>query len=397
MNSENRLDYLVGGFRISVKDDSNTPGPRNHILNFIDGGQSNGLDVRLFLVSTFRFMSYFSRLRQSDYTGSGSSKVWVADIVRIIAALWCGFAIFVKTVRGPAPIVIYERVAVFQSLSSFHAAKRKSIRVVEANGILSRETSQDRKVLKAVKLASWLERRALRRADLVVAVSEALKTELVGFADLEPSKVLVVPNGVPRDLIEIPRRPSSGPVIGFAGSVVAWHHLDDLIEVMQLVNQDRLADNNEPLRLEIVGDGPELSHLNELVAARGLSSSVRFFGRLSQSETYARMTSWTIGYAGHRKSSSSAMYHSPLKLYEYASLGLDILCTRSDDALGLADSGARVQFHEGGESLRAGLNLVVDLPVLDDRGRNEIRHAVYDAYSWTARVRSVLEQVGVCE
>ena len=82
-----RVDYLVGGFRISLDTDSNTPGPRTHIVNFVEGLRQNGCLPQVLLASNFPFMKRFTRIKQSDYSSVGSGRVVVADAVRIVAAV----------------------------------------------------------------------------------------------------------------------------------------------------------------------------------------------------------------------------------------------------------------------------------------------------------------------
>lgn len=381
------VHYIVGGFRISLGADSATPGPRTHIVNFVRGLEDNGCDTKLFLASDFPFLGRFARIKQTDYSGASESKVWLADAIRVAAALWCGINVFVRSLVAPRPEVIYERLAVLQSLTSFHVGKRRAVRIVEANGILSRETARDRKVLKSERLAAYLERRVLRRADLVVAVSANLGDELVKFASIDPAKIVVVPNGVRSDLADYPRKPDPVRVIGFVGSVVKWHRLDEIIRSIASVAQE----NGTDLRFEIVGDGAELPNLRAMVEQEGLTDLVRFTGRVAPADAFEIMSGWDVGIASHQKSSSDTMYHSPLKLYEYTALGLSVLCTESRDARALARSGADVRIFSGREDFE---RLLAGLLGEQRRTADEIelsRRAVVRDHSWRSRAAHVLE------
>lgn len=383
------VHYLVGGFRISLGATSTTPGPRTHIVNFLRGLEQQGRPTKLLIASSFPMMGRFSRIKQSDYSGAGGSKIWVADAVRIASALWCGLNVAARTALKPAPDVIYERLSVLQSLTSFHVRRSSAVRVVEANGVLSRETARDRKVLKSERLARYFEKRVLRQADLVVAVSDRLADELVDFAGLDRQRILVVPNGVDERLAEFERTVGGDRVIGFVGSVVKWQQLDQLIEAVARV----AASADRPVRLEIVGDGAELENLQQLVESAGLSETVTFHGRLAQADAFTVMTTWDIGIAGHRASSSSSMYHSPLKLYEYAALGASIVCTDSADARALAASGADVRIFDAASEFESTLR---ELVAADRRSVGEIersRAAVVRDHAWRTRVGSVLDAV----
>ena len=343
MGDKQSVDYLVGGFRISLGESSNTPGPRTHIEGFTGALMRLGHPTQIDLSSDFPGMSRFASIREGSYKNSSSVKVWIADFVRVGASLWSGANVLKKTVTRKKPDIIYERLAVFQSLTSFHAHKRHAFRVIEANGILSRETARDRQALKVEWYARWLEKRVLRQADLVVAVSENLRIELVDFANLDSDKILVIPNGIDTAICRIPRTESKRRTVGFVGAVVGWQHLDRLIKAIYEINQTASA-TNEQINLEIIGEGPELEPLRILATSLHMDDNVKFYGRLSHAEAISSMTGWDVGFAGHEKSSSSSMYHSPLKVYEYAALGVSILCTPSADAAMLKSSGAKVHF-----------------------------------------------------
>lgn len=390
------IDYLVGGFRISIGESSNTPGPRSHIEGFNSALSTLGYPTNLYLASNFPGMSRFSRIREGSYKGSGSLKVWAADLVRLGASLWSGANVFVNTKSRRAPGIIYERIAVFQSLTSFHAKKRRAFRVVEANGILSRETAKDRQALKMERYARWLERRTIRRADLIVAVSSNLRDELVEFSGVAPDRILVVPNGINTEICDIPRRESEygRRTVGFVGAVVEWQHLDRLISAIAAINASA-ASYDQEVDLEIIGDGPELSALRSYTSSLNLDHRVRFLGRMSHSDALMRMTSWDVGYAGHEKSSSSSMYHSPLKVYEYAALGISILCTQSADAEMLEASGSMVHFIGAGETaLEETAREALDKRLaMDEFAIAQSRVSVAKHHGWEQRVELVMDRV----
>ncbi|MCW2494331.1 glycosyltransferase [Jatrophihabitans sp.] len=388
-----RVDYLVGGIRISVGEQSNTPGPRTHITAFVSALRAQGIDTDLFLASSAPLMGRFTTVSQSDYGDSSAARVWVADLVRIAVAVWTGLNLFARSLRRPAPDLIYERIAVLADLTSFHARKRRAFRVVEANGILHRETSADRKILKMVRLAAWLEARVMRKADLIVAVSEALRQEIVSFAGIDPAKILVVPNGVAANLAErASLRDPERLVLGFVGSLSAWQRLDRLLHAVARQRAALVAAaGTRQLAIEIVGDGAQATALRALSAELGLTDLVEFVGRLPHDEAMDRTATWTVGIAGHERSSSERMYHSPLKLYEYAALGVDLICTRSADAMALEASGVRCFYFDDDAQVEAALLSAVEAPPRSATEVAGVRAQVYADHSWQTRVNSVLE------
>ncbi len=379
------LDYLVGGLRISLDPEHGSPGPRTHITGFIDGLRTQGLTVRLFLASEVPLLSRVARGPNAAPPQRGPLRLLVSDLLRIGAAAWCGLHLFARTLHAPVPEVIYERIAVMQSLTSFHTHKRRAIRVVEANGVMHRETAHDRDALLLTGLARAVERHVLRTADLVVAVSDALADELVSFARIPRERILVLPNGVDLALTELPL-PDEAPEfdIGFVGSFSRWQRLDRLI--------DAIEEQAHPVRAEIVGDGQVRKELECDVRRRGLESRVTLSGSLPPGRAHAHMLRWQTGFAGHERSSSDTMYHSPLKLYEYAALGLDVVATESADARALADSGIRFAFFDDSRALGDAVRKALSFPPRSPAERAQIRAQIGREHGWHVRAAQLIQR-----
>jgi len=120
---------------------------------------------------------------------------------------------------------------------------------------------------------------ALRRSVLVIAVSEALKRQLVADG-IEADKVVVIPNGVDLSVFKpIDRRsarqalslPLERRRVVFVGNLVAVKGLPILIEAMQRLPED--------VCLSVVGDGIQRRALEGLVHTRRLAGRVEFVGQ----------------------------------------------------------------------------------------------------------------------
>lgn len=387
------VDYLVSGFRISVGPRSTTPGPRTHILGLTEALRLMDHEVRLTLVSDVPGLGRFAEITESSYTNTSSAKIWLADGVRIGASLWAGIYLFGTGALTKKPHIIIERGGVLQSLASFHPYKRRAVRIVEANGIYSRETALDRKVLKSKRLATALERHMFRAADFVVAVSENLKTELVDFAGLSPDNVLVVPNATASSLGQVERLPTDKCIIGFVGALSQWQHLDRFVQVFAANQAELTAKAGKPVSLEIIGDGVDAAMLLNLVDTDELRDNVTLWGAEDHGAALQTMRRWNIGFAGHERSSSSTMYHSPLKLYEYGGLGLAMVCTPSADAEGLRASGVPTFIYSSEEEMAGALIQAAQFTRSDSaEAIAERRNAVQREHGWGDRVARILDR-----
>lgn len=135
-------------------------------------------------------------------------------------------------------------------------------------------------------LARWLDRRAAKLTDVVVAVSQRLGRYLVDGVGIEPKRVTVIPNGVdtsrfapgaaPADLLERLRLPAGSVLIGSVGrleAVKAFHRLIAAFAHLRATRADMVR-----LRLVIAGEGSARASLERQVHEMGLGDVVRLPG-----------------------------------------------------------------------------------------------------------------------
>lgn len=382
-----RWDYLVGAPRISLESGTTTPAPRAHVLGMTGALRSLGDKVDLYLASQTPGLRRVSRAGEGSTQSLSRTRLILLDVVRLVMALWSGIYLFLRTLTS-RPHVIYERVSVLQSFASFHARKRTAVRVVEANGIMTHETAGERNALASTRISALIEKHVYRKADVIVAVSDALAQAVSEFSGVPSGKIVTIANGIPEIASDLAVRSADGPVIGFVGNVVRWQGLDDLLSaVASLRDRD--------IGIEIVGDGPETSRLAAQAAQLGIANRVVFTGRLSHEAALHRMGSWWCAYSGHVATSKTAMYHSPLKLYEYVGRGLPVLCTDSADARALRASGASIQSFHDLHGLREAIRCLPSPSQETEEIRAMRLQKVSAEHGWQSRARLLGERVAV--
>lgn len=131
----------------------------------------------------------------------------------------------------------------------------------------------------------WVDRRTLPLADLVVAVSDAVRRAIDGVCPRLAARVVTLRNGVALDDLAAPtpeERRRARTLLGYGpddfvvGTVARLDHqkgVDTLVEAIAAA-----APSCHQLRLLVVGDGPERDHLTALARARGIEAAVRFPG-----------------------------------------------------------------------------------------------------------------------
>ena len=117
----------------------------------------------------------------------------------------------------------------------------------------------------------------LYRGNMFVTESKTSVDDLVGLG-IERSMIVKIPPGVDSSIFH-PSEKTPNPSIVYFGGLRRYKRPEECIYVVE-----NLKDKIPGLKLYIVGEGPELGNLLDLVKTRGLDSVVSFLGRLDYSE-----------------------------------------------------------------------------------------------------------------
>jgi glycosyltransferase involved in cell wall biosynthesis len=202
-------------------------------------------------------------------------------------------------IRGIAPDVVHTHSGVWYKASL--AARLAGVpRLVHTDhGRLKPDPWRDRLV----------DGLASRRTDVVVAVSESLGEQLARTVVHDPSRIVVVLNGVDTERFR-PRGdtgrvrgelaiPADAPIIGSIGRLDPIKAYDVMVEAFGLLRAGWTS--GPPPVLVLAGDGPEQERLDALVRARGLDQAVRLTGwrddvhDLHGAFTLFSLSSWSEG------------------------------------------------------------------------------------------------------
>jgi glycosyltransferase involved in cell wall biosynthesis len=219
---------------------------------------------------------------------------------------------------------IYERYALWSAAGVRAAAKLGVPCIVEVNSPLLLEQQSYRKLVLAERAAE-IEREVFTGADALVAVSEKVRDYAIGKG-AEPARTLVLPNGVDGNRFnpKVPPRPLAAGgdpiVIGFSGSLKAWHGLRDLCDAFLA-----LAKESTDYHLLIVGDGPERPWIEGFVRGAGLEDRVTLTGWIDFEDLPGYIAAMDVAVAPYPE--IEYFYFSPLKLFEYLAMGRTILAS----------------------------------------------------------------------
>jgi PEP-CTERM/exosortase A-associated glycosyltransferase len=197
-----------------------------------------------------------------------------------------------RLIASERPDIVHAHSPVLTAIPARRAARRAGVPLVYEVRGLWEDAAVDHGTLREgslrYRMLRALETRMLRRADAVVTLSEGMRREIAGRG-IPEAKITVVPNAVdaerfgrpgPRDAALAEALGVTGKtVLGFIGSFYRYEGLDLLIDAMAQLRTAR-----PEVTLLLVGGGFEDTRLREQAARLGLGDTVRFTGRVPQSE-----------------------------------------------------------------------------------------------------------------
>jgi glycosyltransferase involved in cell wall biosynthesis len=276
-----------------------------------------------------------------------------ADAVRALHN-WMFFRAAAKAAREVEPDFIYERYSLW-GMAGHRLARNRSIPLVlEVNAPLAYEQQRYRAGLTCPPLVRWVERRIWRKADLVIAVSEPLRKQLLE-AGARPERIHVLPNAADPQLfgMNLDGKPVREQwnlegrfVIGFVGTFKQWHGVDFLLSAFGDLHR---ADPSTHLLL--VGDGPLRQGFEQEVRKTGLQQGVTFTGGVAHEEIPQYLAAMDVAVAPYPP--NDQFYYSPIKLFEYMAAGRAVAASRIGQVAEVVVDGVTGLLFEPGD--RAGL------------------------------------------
>jgi len=238
------------------------------------------------------------------------------------------------------PDVIYER-RFSPKVSAALSMLTNTPYVVECNGIVEEEAAMQGRPLTETpwrRLKASIRALTLRRAAAIVAVATGLSDALVERYGVSRRRVSVIENGVDpvlfqpriRDSVRTLEGFGTDPIICFVGNLVAWQGLESLLYA--------LRDVPRPVRLLVVGDGPDRQRLAGLVRELALSERVEFLGTVPHQKIPDYIALSNLCVAPFIAKRNQKMGISPLKVFEYLACARPVVVTDIPGARELVES-----------------------------------------------------------
>jgi glycosyltransferase involved in cell wall biosynthesis len=289
------------------------------------------------------------------------------------------------------PDLIYERYSLNTFAPTWVSRLLGIKHALEVNDSVVIERSRP---LELRRLSAAIEGYCLRRADLNVTITQSFADRLrARFGKGFP--LVVMTNGVAkerfrRDFDRAGSRARYGLgrsiVLGGTGQFLAWHGLQDLVERLGPVAEEK------DLRFFFVGDGPARADVMAAAERLGVASRVHFTGMQPIDAVPDLLAALDIAVVP-----SAAAHASPMKLIEYMAMGLPIVAPDLPSIRAAVEDGKTGRLFPAGdmEAMReAVLALLAGPDAARDLGRRAREH-VFAELTWDHHALKVLELLGL--
>jgi len=330
------------------------------------------------------------RLRPYAFTGPGSVTRRLAKRLpwwlRDIAETGFNILLFVKAALIAVwlrPHYILERVTPYGPAGTWLSQLLKAPLIAHLDAPFEVERRYRNE-----SLFSSLHRKAVerlgRRASVVVVGSDFTR-EYYQSLGVNRSITVLMRNGVfSEDIASAPPKANGRPVIGFAGSMAAWHRVDLLVDGVAA-----LRCTGCDCRLLLIGMGEGYPALVERVAELGLEDAVEFTGPVDHAQTLRLLDGCTVAVLPH-----SLATGSPMKLVEYAARAVAIA---APDLPNIREMwGSTVAYFEAEDC--AALSETLRSLINDERRRTRLARAAWRRarvlYTWERQMGNVMRSLG---
>jgi len=158
------------------------------------------------------------------------------------------------------------------------------------------------------KLKLSIIKKNLQFPDFLTSTSHVMARETLELAPSRHGEIVVVPFGVETEKFHCTREPFSSDniTIGTAKVLQEKYGIDTLIEAFSLLQSWAIENNYpRPLRLRVVGEGPQGPSLEKLASELGIGHLVDFIGRVPHKEVVSELNKMDVYVALSRFDSES--------------------------------------------------------------------------------------------
>ncbi len=257
------------------------------------------------------------------------------------------------------------------------------------NEIKLRKTNPIRNYIKEklVNLTEWMY---CRYSSLIVAVSEHIAQFVQTTYGVPKERIAVVPNGVDVHTYQIMDKltyrreldiPEDAFVVGYVGTFFSYHRMEKIVDIAS-----SLLSKYPNSYFVMVGDGPKLSLIKQMVEEAKLSSKFLFTGILPAILCAKYINTFDVGICLHDPNYGGF----PMKVLNYLACGKPVVTTRSPGTEYIAESQLGMLIDTEAPEEIASAILEAAKMGKDNAFPRRAREEVVQFFSWDAKARELV-------
>lgn len=232
------------------------------------------------------------------------------------------------------------------------------------------------------KIEKMISTRALSKASKILVSNAPSKEIMKSFYKVNEEKISIIPNGV--DLSFFKKDKKDPNKIVFSG--VMYHHrgLDVLLEAAP-----KIIKEIPQTKLVLLGDGPEMKKLKDIVKKENLDSNIEFRGWVDRKDIPGQLANASIAI-GPLKRTTVTENALPIKVLEYMASSLPILAktgTLPEDVLKDDENGWFIE--NSSELSEKIIKLEKNPDLVEKMGKKSLE--MVQKFSWDKIARSIIE------
>jgi glycogen synthase len=167
------------------------------------------------------------------------------------------------------------------------------------------------------KIEKYFNSKTLKTANKIFVANQNTKNEVKNFYNLSEEKIFIMPNGIETEKFFSTK--SNKKIIIFSGVMYYHRGLDILFNALPDVIK-QIPD----VELILLGDGPEMKKLQDIVKERKLEENIKFLGWINRNEIPKYLAKSSVGI-GPLRSTTVTKNALPIKILEYMAASLPII------------------------------------------------------------------------
>jgi glycosyltransferase involved in cell wall biosynthesis len=232
------------------------------------------------------------------------------------------------------------------------------------------------------KIEKMISTRSLSKASKVLVSNLPSKEIMKSYYKIDEERISIVPNGVDLSFFKTKKRDPNKIV--FSG--VMYHHrgLDVLLEAAP-----KIVKEVPDTKLVLLGEGPEMNKLKEIVKQKKLDSNVEFKGWIDRKDIPEHLSNASIGI-GPLKRTTVTENALPIKVLEYMASSLPIIAktgTLPEDVLKDNENGWFVE--NSSDLCEKIIKLEQNPELVEKMGKNSL--SMVQKFSWEIIVKSIID------